>query len=56
MRPRALLRKQGIFVLDALKGHLTLDIRSVTQAMNSELVIIPGSNDFITTQSNEQDL
>jgi hypothetical protein len=40
-RPRVLLRKQRMFVLDALKVHLTLEIRPVTHLMNTNLVVIP---------------
>jgi hypothetical protein len=39
-RPRVLLRKQGMFVLDALKGHLTLEVRPVTHLKNTDLVFI----------------
>jgi hypothetical protein len=28
-RPTAFLRKQGMFVLEAFKGHLELDVRSM---------------------------
>jgi hypothetical protein len=29
-------------VLDAFKGHLTLEVTSAIHAMNSDLVVIPG--------------
>jgi hypothetical protein len=45
--PRVLLRKQGMFVLDAIKDHLTLEVRSVTQPLNTDLV----QDDFIYTFS-----
>jgi hypothetical protein len=41
-RPRLLLRKQRILVLDVLKGHLTLDVTSAVHAVNTVLVVIPG--------------
>jgi hypothetical protein len=31
-----------MFVLDAFRDNLTLDVRSVIQAMNTELVVISG--------------
>jgi hypothetical protein len=42
MRPRVLLRKQGMFVLYAFECHLTLDARSVIHKMNSDPVVMPG--------------
>jgi hypothetical protein len=36
-----LLRKLGMFVVDALKDHLTLEVRPVTHLMNTDLVVIP---------------
>jgi hypothetical protein len=41
-RPRVLLRKQRLLVLDAIKDHLTLDIISAVHAVNTDLVVIPG--------------
>jgi hypothetical protein len=41
-KPRILLRKQGKFVLDAFRGNLTPEVRSVIQALNTELVVISG--------------
>jgi hypothetical protein len=41
-RPRVLFRKEEILVLRAFKGHLTLDVRSVTHAIKTGLMIIPG--------------
>jgi hypothetical protein len=38
-RPRVL--KQGVLVLDASEGHLTLAARSVIHAVNTDLVVIP---------------
>jgi hypothetical protein len=40
-----------MFVLDAFKDRLTLEIRSVIQAMNTNIVVIPEGVDFITTYS-----
>jgi hypothetical protein len=42
-RPGVLLRKQGMLVLDAFKGHLTPEIKTaVTHClMNTDLVVIP---------------
>jgi hypothetical protein len=39
-RPRVLLRRQGMFVLDAFKNHLTLEVRFVIHAMNADFVVI----------------
>jgi hypothetical protein len=39
-RPKVLLRKQAMHVLDAFKGHLMLQVRSVIHAVNSDLVVI----------------
>jgi hypothetical protein len=36
-----------MLVLDAFKGHLTPELRSVIHAMNTDLVVIPGG---ITSQ------
>jgi hypothetical protein len=33
-RPTVLMRKQGMLLLDASDGHLTLDARSMIHAMN----------------------
>jgi hypothetical protein len=41
-RPRVLLTKLGMLVLDAFEGHLTLDVRSVIHALNTDLVVIAG--------------
>jgi hypothetical protein len=38
-RPRALLKNWGMFVLDALKGHVTLNARSVIHATNNDLSV-----------------
>jgi hypothetical protein len=40
--PRVLLRKQGMFVLDAIKDHLKLEVRSVIHTLNNNLVVISG--------------
>jgi hypothetical protein len=40
-RPRVLLRKQGMTVLDAFKGCLTLDVISFIHAMNTDFTVIP---------------
>jgi hypothetical protein len=41
-RPRALLRKHGMLVLDAFEVHLTPVARFVIYAMNNDLVVICG--------------
>lgn len=41
-RPGALLKKRGMLVLDAFKGHLTPEVKSTIQDMNTDLVVIPG--------------
>jgi hypothetical protein len=42
-RPGALLKKRGILVLDAFKGHLTEKVKTVSSnLLNTALVIIPG--------------
>jgi hypothetical protein len=41
-RLRVLLRKQGMLVLDAFKGHIMLNAGSVIHALNTHLVVIPG--------------
>jgi hypothetical protein len=41
-RPRVMLRKQGMLVLHAFEGHLTLDVRSVIHVTNTDLVVIAG--------------
>lgn len=41
-RPGALLKKRGMLVLDAFRGHLTPDIKGTIRDMNTDLVIIPG--------------
>jgi hypothetical protein len=40
-RLRVLLRKQRMLALDAFKGHLTLNVRSVIHAVDTDLVVIP---------------
>jgi hypothetical protein len=44
-RPSALLtKKKGMLVLDAFKGHLTEEVKTVaSNLLNMDLVIIPGS-------------
>jgi hypothetical protein len=37
----SIVEKQGMLVLDAFKGHLMLDARSIIHAMNTYLVVIP---------------
>jgi hypothetical protein len=37
-----LIRNQGMRVLDAFKGHLILDVKSVFYTVNNDLVVIPG--------------
>jgi hypothetical protein len=37
--PGMLLRRWGMFVLDAFKGNLTLEIRATICSLNTELVI-----------------
>jgi hypothetical protein len=47
-RPGSRLKKRGILVLDAFKGHLTDRVKTVaSNLLNTHLVIIPGS---ITSQ------
>jgi hypothetical protein len=46
------MRPQGMLVLDAFKGHLTLDVRSVFHAMTTDLVISEGLG--TTTLSSEK--
>jgi hypothetical protein len=42
-RPDALLKKRGMLVLDAFKGHLTDKVKTVaSNLLNMDLVIIPG--------------
>jgi len=43
-RPGAVLRKQGMLVMDVFKGHLTPEIEATItgSSMNTDLVIIPG--------------
>jgi hypothetical protein len=41
-RPSVLLIKQGMLVLDAFKGHIMLNARSVIHALYTDLVVIPG--------------
>jgi hypothetical protein len=48
-RPRVLLRNKGMFVLNAFKSHSTLEVRSVIQTMNTDVVVIPGRIYFTTT-------
>jgi hypothetical protein len=40
-KPRVSSRKQGMLVLEAFKDHLSLEVRSVIHAMNTDLVVIP---------------
>jgi hypothetical protein len=42
-RPGALLRKRGMLVLDAFKGHLTPDVKATITggSINTDLVVIP---------------
>jgi hypothetical protein len=53
MKPRVLLRKQGMFVLDAFKGHLPSEVRYVIHAMNTGPRDHTWWDDFITTYSNK---
>jgi hypothetical protein len=47
-RPGALLKKTGMLVLDAFKGHVTEKVKTVpSNLLNKDLVIIPGG---ITSQ------
>jgi hypothetical protein len=48
-RPGALLRKRGMLVLDAFKGHLTPDVKATITggSINIDLVVIP---DGMTSQ------
>jgi hypothetical protein len=48
-RPEALLKKRGMMVLDAFRGHLTEKVKTVAYNLlvNMDLVIIPGG---ITSQ------
>lgn len=41
-RPGALLRKRGMLVLDAFRGHLTEPVKAQLENFNTDLVIIPG--------------
>jgi hypothetical protein len=41
-RRPGVLRKRGMLVLDAFKGHLTPEVKSVIHAMNTALLVIPG--------------
>jgi len=43
-RPGAILRKQGMLVMDVFKGHLTPEIEATVtgSSMNTDLVVIPG--------------
>jgi hypothetical protein len=42
-RPGALLKKRGMLVLDAFKGHLTEKVKTVaSNLLNTDLVIILG--------------
>jgi hypothetical protein len=42
-RPGALLKKRGMLVLDAFKGHLTEKVKTVaSNLLNTDLVITPG--------------
>jgi hypothetical protein len=42
-RPGSLLKKRGMLVLDAFKGHLTEKVKTVaSNLLNTDLVIIPG--------------
>jgi hypothetical protein len=43
-RPGALLRKWGMLVLDAFKGHLTPEVKATITggSINTDLVVIPG--------------
>jgi hypothetical protein len=42
-RPGALLKKRGVLVFDAFKGHLTEKVKTVaSNILNMDLVIIPG--------------
>jgi hypothetical protein len=54
-RPRIIMRKQGMPVIDALEGHLTMDARSMSHVINSDPVVTPGG-DFIITYSTEYSL
>lgn len=41
-RPGALLKMKGMLALDAFRGHLTPQVKKEVEAMNTDLVIIPG--------------
>ncbi|KAJ4446805.1 hypothetical protein ANN_13503 [Periplaneta americana] len=41
-RPGVLLCKRAMLVLDAFKGHLTLEVKKKITALKTDLVIIPG--------------
>jgi hypothetical protein len=41
-RQRVLLRKQRKLVQDAFKVHITLNVRSIFHAVNTDLVATPG--------------
>jgi hypothetical protein len=42
-RPGALLKKRGMLVLDAFKGHITKTVKTVaSNLLNMDLVIMPG--------------
>jgi hypothetical protein len=37
------MRKQGMFLLDVFNCNLTMAVRSMIHAMNTDLVVIPGA-------------
>lgn len=39
-RPREVLRKQGMLVLVASEGHLTMDTQAMINAVNTDIVVI----------------
>lgn len=41
-RPGALLRRRAMLVLDAFRGHTTVDVKRQIQNLKTDLVIIPG--------------
>jgi hypothetical protein len=51
--PRVLLRIQGIPVLNAFGGHLTLNVRSIIHAINTAPCGHIWTDDFATTFASE---
>jgi hypothetical protein len=51
-----LLKRRGMLVMDAFKACLTMDVRSVFHAMNTDFVVISRERTNLTTTHSSESL